>query len=146
MLTRNDPFTALSRLQNDLARAFDDGVVGRPLDAARAASWLPSVDVFEDDTRLLFKFEVPEVKREDLNVRVDKGVLTVEGHRHLENEEKKQGYHRVERSYGRFARSFALPDTAAGETVEAELKDGVLRVSVGKKREALPRTIDVKIS
>lgn len=145
MANRTDPFTALSRLQTDLARAFDDGFFGRPLDAARA-SWSPAVDVFEDGERLLFKFELPEVKREDLTVRLDKGVLTVEGQRKLEREDAKQGYHRVERAFGRFARSFALPDTVATDTIDAELKDGVLRVSLPKKREAQPRTVDVKVS
>jgi HSP20 family protein len=145
MLTRNDPFTTLSRLQSDLARAFDDGVFGRAIDAPRAA-WAPAVDVYEDEARILFKFELPEVRKEDLSVRVDRGVLTVEGARKLENEERKAGYHRVERSFGKFARSFALPDSVTGENIDAELKDGVLRVALAKKREAQARTIDVKIS
>ena len=145
MLTRNDPFTTLSRIQSDLARAFDDGFFGRSLDAPRGA-WAPAVDVYEDEARILFKFEVPEVRKEDLSVRVDRGVLTVEGTRKLEHDEKKAGYHRVERAFGKFARSFALPDSVAGENVDAELKDGVLRVSLAKRREAQARTIDVKIS
>lgn len=147
MSMRNDPFTTLARLQTDLARAFDEGVLGRPLDTARGTpSWMPQVDVYEDDQKLMFKFDVPEVKREDLTVRLDKGVLTVEGHRKLEREDKREGYHRVERAFGRFARSFAIPEAVATDKVEAELKDGVLRVSLAKRPESQPRMIDVRVS
>lgn len=142
MLTHRDPFLDLFRLPSELGRMFDDSP--RRLDATRGTAWVPPVDVHEDQERLLFKVDLPEVRREDLTVRVDGGVLTIEGSRKLEHAEGKQnGYHRVERSYGAFARSFALPDSVSTEDVNAELKDGVLRVSLAKKREAKPRTIAI---
>jgi HSP20 family protein len=145
MLSRYNPFGDLSRLQSQLDQLMD-WPSGQRLDATRGTSWIPAVDVFEDNERLLFKIDVPEVRKEDVNVRVDNGVLTIEGSRKLENEEKKNGYHRVERVSGKFARSFALPSTLATDAINAELKDGVLRVSVPKKREAQPRSIDIKVS
>lgn len=146
MLARtNNPFGSLFRLHDELNRAFEDRN-GFGLDPTRASAWAPAVNVFEDAETLTFKLDLPEVKKEDVHVRVDKGVLTIEGSRSLEREDKKTGYHRIERSFGKFARAFSLPDTVSSENVNAELKDGVLRIVLGKRKEAQPKHIEVKVS
>ena len=110
-----------------------------------ATSWAPSVDVTEDNKEWLVKIDLPEVKKEDVKVAVESGVLTITGDRKFEKEEKGKKYHRIERSYGSFMRSFTLPDTAAGDKVNAEFKDGVLKVHLPKSPEAKPKSIDVKV-
>jgi HSP20 family protein len=138
-LERYDPFR---NLIHDTLRSFFDEA-GR-IDASRGTSWVPPVDVYEDKERLVFKFDLPDVRREDLNVRVENGVLTVEGKRKLEFSEKRDNYHRIERVHGAFARSFSVPSSVSQEKVDAELKNGVLRVTLEKRPEALPRTIEIK--
>ncbi len=143
-LDRYDPFTALQRFSDTLSRAFEEGGLGANLDATRGTSWLPPVDVYEDPERLVFRFDVPGVRKEDLSIRFENNVLTVEGSRKLESENHRQNYHRVERVYGRFARSFSLPSTVSGDKITAELKDGILSLSLPKRPEAQPRTIEIK--
>jgi HSP20 family protein len=101
--------------------------------------------VYEDENGFLIKIEAPEVKREDINVTLDKNVLTISGERRLENEEKRDSYHRIERSYGRFFRSFTLSPNVNLEAVGAEFKDGVLRLSIPKKEETKPKQIQVQV-
>jgi HSP20 family protein len=109
------------------------------------SEWSPLVDIVEDEKEYLIKAELPEMKREDIRVSVDNGVLTIRGERKFEHEEKNQKYHRVERSYGHFTRSFALPDDSDGAKVNAEFKDGVLKVHLPKSAEAKPKSIEVKV-
>lgn len=143
-LTRWDPFRELSRLQNDLNRLFDDrSVTGR---GTESFGWSPAVDVFEDTEGLTFKFEVPEVDPKDVQVSLEDGVLTVRGDRKMEREDKRDNYHRIERSYGAFARSFTLPANVDPDKVTAETKNGVLRIFVPKRAEAKPKTIAVKVN
>lgn len=142
MLSRLDPFTDLLRAQSHFNRLFDDAF--SRVDASRGAGWLPPIDVYEDDERLLFKVDVPGIRKDDISVHVDSGVLTIEGSRKLERDEKRDGYRRLERAHGKFARSFALPDSVSTDDVQAELKDGVLEVVLAKKKEAKPRTIEIK--
>lgn len=145
-LTRQDPFRELFDLQRGFNRAFADvfgSVNGES--AAPVGAWAPSVDIFEDENAFLIKLELPEIKREDVKVTLDKNVLTISGERKLENEEKRENYHRVERSYGQFFRSFTLSPNANVEAISAEFKDGVLRVSVPKKEEAKPKQIQVEV-
>ena len=98
------------------------------------------------DKEYLIKAELPEIKKEDVKVTVENGLLTISGQRKLEKEEKGRKYHRVERSYGSFVRSFTLPDNADGNKVNAEFKEGVLKVHVGKSENARPKQIEVKVS
>jgi HSP20 family protein len=144
MLDRYDPFAALQRFQDQVIRAFEETGLTSRLDASRATAWTPPVDVYEDEERLTFRFDVPDVPKENISVRVENGVLTVEGHRKLEFEDRRNNYHRVERAFGRFARSFSLPSTVSAERVDAELRDGVLRLTLPKKPEAQPRSIEIK--
>ncbi|HTQ50113.1 MAG TPA: Hsp20/alpha crystallin family protein [Candidatus Acidoferrales bacterium] len=109
------------------------------------AEWTPSVDIAEDDKEWVIKADLPEVKKEDVKVTVENGVLRITGERKLEKEEKGRKYHRVEWSYGSFLRSFVLPDGADGSKVNADFKDGVLKVRLPKNEKARPKAIEVKV-
>ncbi|MBI3414975.1 MAG: Hsp20/alpha crystallin family protein [Verrucomicrobia bacterium] len=149
MLTRWDPFKEMDDLQSRFARLFG-------LTPARAgngdketmtiAQWAPSVDITEDDREWVVKADLPEVKKEDVKVTVENGVLTITGERKFEKEEKDKKYHRLERSYGTFLRSFSLPEGADGGKVAADFKDGVLQVHLPKSEKAKPKAIEVKVS
>ena len=109
-------------------------------------AWAPKCDIFETDNEIVVKIELPDVKREDIKVSLENGLLTIRGERRFEEETKRESYHRVERSYGEFRRSFTLPDFADPGKVNAEYKDGILRVTVAKREEVKPKQIDVKVS
>lgn len=110
------------------------------------AEWAPAVDITEDDKEYLVKAELPEVNKENVKVTVENGILTISGERQFDKEEKGRKYHRIERSYGSFVRSFGLPDDADAEKVEAQFTDGVLKVHVAKSEAAKPKQIEVKVS
>jgi HSP20 family protein len=111
-----------------------------------AAEWSPLVDISEDDKEYLIKAELPEVKREDVKVTAEAGTLTIMGERKFEKEEKSRKYHRVERAYGSFGRSFLLPDDASPGKVSAEFRDGMLTVHLIKDEKAKPQQVEVKVS
>src|SRR5438093_576819 len=132
-------------LQNSLSSLFGRAPVRRgngEEEFITVTEWAPLVDITEDDKEFLIKAELPEVKREDVKVAVENGVLTISGERKLEKEHKK--YHRVERVYGGFVRSFTLPDGADADKVNAEFKDGVLKVHLPKSEKVQPKQIEVK--
>ena len=108
------------------------------------AEWAPAVDIIETDKEYLFKAELPEVKKENVNVTFQEGMLTIEGERKVEKEEKSRKFHRVERSYGNFVRSFTLPKDADETKITAEFKDGLLLVHLPKTDKPRPKSIDVK--
>ena len=110
------------------------------------AEWSPLVDISEDDKEYLIKAELPDVKKEDVKVTAQEGTLTIMGERKFEKEEKGRRYHRVERAYGTFGRSFSLPDDASPAKVSAEFKDGVLTVHLVKDKKAKPQQVEVKVS
>jgi len=110
------------------------------------AEWSPLVDISEDDKEYLIKAELPDVKKEDVKVTAQEGTLTIMGERKFEKEEKSRKYHRVERAYGTFGRSFSLPDDASPAKVSAEFKDGVLTVHLVKDKKAKPQQVEVKVS
>jgi len=110
------------------------------------AEWAPLVDISEDDKEYLIKAELPEVKKEDVKVTAEQGTLTIMGERKFEKEEKGKKYHRVERCYGSFGRSFSLPDDASPGKVSAEFKDGVLTVHLAKDEKAKPQYVEVKVA
>jgi HSP20 family protein len=147
-LTRWDPFKEISELHNRLNSLFG-AAQSRSADGKEAmtvAEWSPLVDIVEDDKEYLIKAELPELRREDVKVTVENGVLSISGERKYEKEEKGKKFHRVERAYGSFYRSFTVPDDADPEKVGAEFKDGLLSVRLAKSEKAKPRTIDVKVS
>jgi HSP20 family protein len=107
--------------------------------------WAPRVDIAETDKAFEIKVEIPEVNKEDVKVTVHNGVLTVQGERKLEKEEKGKKFHRVERFYGSFTRSFTLPDNVDETKISASFKDGVLNLQIQKIKEAKPKSIEVKV-
>src|SRR6187397_1345194 len=128
-----NPFRELEDIQAGLNRFFNDARVRRPdVDGPFFADWAPPVDVQETDKEYLIKAELPEVKKEDVKVDVLDGVLTIEGERTQEKEEKGKKFHKVERSYGKFVRQFALPTEVEATKIEAEVKDGILSVHLPK--------------
>jgi HSP20 family protein len=146
---RWDPFKELDELNKRLSMIFGRAPVrkeGEKEEAMTVAEWAPLVDIVEDEKEYLIKAELPEVKREDVKVSVEEGVLTVSGERKFEKEEKGKKYHRIERAYGRYARSFTLPDDADPSKVTAEFKDGVLRVRLPKSEKAKPKSIEIKVA
>ena len=108
--------------------------------------WAPLVDIAEDAKEYLIKLELPEVQKDDVKVTVESGTLTISGERKAEKEEAGRKFHRVERFYGRFERSFSVPEDAEADNVKADFKDGVLRVHLAKSEKARPRQIEVKVS
>jgi len=147
-LNRWDPVQEIQELQKRLNGLFGSTPVRRGDDreTITVAQWAPLVDIAEDDKEYVVKAELPEVKKDEVKVTVENGVLTVSGERKFEKEEKGKRYHRVERAYGSFVRSFSLPEDADDAQVKAEFKDGVLQVHVGKHEKSRPKTIEVKVS
>ncbi len=147
-ITRWDPFKELDELNKRLSMMYGRAPLRKDSEKEEAmtvAEWAPLVDIVEDEKEYLIKAELPEVKREDVKVSVEEGVLTVSGERKFEKEEKGKKYHRIERAYGRYARSFTLPDDADPSKVTAEFKDGVLRVRLPKSEKAKPKSIEIKV-
>lgn len=149
-VTRWDPFREMEDLQKRLTSIFGLAPT-RPVNGngkeehMTVAQWLPLVDITEDDREYLIKAELPEVRKEDVKVTVENGVLTISGERKFEKEEKDKRYHRIERAYGSFTRSFSVPDDADDSKVSAEFKDGVLTVRLVKSEKARPKAIEVKV-
>ena len=137
-----DPLRDLFDLQRSINELFEDRSGNQ---GAALSTWTPLVDVYEDTEAYLIKLELPEVNREDVKVNLNDNVLSISGERRFENEEKRDNYHRVERRYGQFYRSFTLPPNVNPEAINAQFKDGVLRVSIPKKEEAKPKQIEVNV-
>ncbi|HXG46247.1 MAG TPA: Hsp20/alpha crystallin family protein [Methylomirabilota bacterium] len=110
------------------------------------AAWAPLVDIVEDDKQYLIKAELPEVQKEDVKVRVEDGILYLSGERRLEKDKKGRRYHRVERVYGSFTRSFVLPEAVDSKHVSAEFKDGALNVRLTKNPDAGPKSVEIKVT
>lgn len=145
--TRMNPFRELEEMEKRLSTIFGRQSL-RPdgeKEAMTMAEWSPLVDITEDEKEYLIKAEVPDVKKEDVKLTVQDNVLTISGERKTEKEEKGKRYHRVERTYGSFMRSFTLPEDADGSKVSAEYKDGMLNVHLPKSEKAKPKSIEVKV-
>jgi HSP20 family protein len=147
-LARWDPFKEMEDRQSRMARLF--GLVPARVtigdkESMTVTEWTPLVDIIEDENEWVVKADLPEVKKEDVKVTVENGVLTITGERKFEKEEKDKKYHRIERSYGNFLRSFTLPDLADGSKVTAEFKDGVLKVHLPKSEKVIPKAIGIKL-
>lgn len=140
-----DPFRELLDLQRGINQLFDNSVGRSSSEGVALSTWTPAVDIYEDEAAFIIKLELPEVNREDVKVNLHENTLSISGERRLENEEKREGYHRVERSYGQFYRSFTLPPNVNVEGINAQFKDGMLRLSIPKKEEAKPKQIEVNV-
>jgi len=144
-LVRFDPFRDLSQLQNRVNRLFTDSrAAGLEEDAFQ--NWAPAVDIFERGDNLILSAELPGVRREELDLKVEGNVLTLRGERMRDKTIQEEQYHRVERSYGTFCRSFTLPSTVDSSRIEARFKDGILEVVLPKAEDAKPKKIDVQVS
>jgi HSP20 family protein len=145
---RSDPFKELEEIGQRFNRIFG----GLPMigesrrEAMTVADWAPSVDITEDTKEYLIKAEIPEVNKNDVRVTVQEGVLTIQGQRRQEKEEKDKRFHRIERAYGTFVRSFSLPEDVAEDNVKAEFKDGMLWVHLPKTEKPKPKSIEVKVA
>lgn len=143
-ITRWDPFrdvVALQNRMNNLFRGFDE--TESPL---TTANFVPAVDIYEDNEKVVLKLEVPGIEEKDLDVRVENHTLTVKGERKFEKEEKEENFHRIERRYGSFYRAFTLPTTVDTENVDAKYNAGILKLELKKKPEAQPKQIKVQIA
>jgi HSP20 family protein len=145
-LIRWDPFKELEGIQTRLNHMFGDSPTRAFDDDRFFANWAPPVDIQETEKEYIVKADLPDVKKEDVKIEIDEDVLTVEGERKQEKEEKDKRFHRTERSYGRFVRRFALPTHVDGTAVKAEFKDGVLNVHLPKTEAAKPKAIEVKVA
>ena len=143
-----NPFKEMEELQSRLNTYFGNTPLTRNSDeeAVAPARWAPLVDIVEDEKEYLIKAELPEINKEDISVKVDKGVLSITGERKFEKEEKDKKYHRVERSYGHFTRTFTIPEDADADNVKAEFKNGVLEVHLQKAEKAKPKQIEVNVA
>jgi len=148
-MTRSTPTRGSMRNRNDFERWLSAWMPGQGWDATFAdSSWLPPVNIAEDQDNYLIELELPGVRRDDIKVTYTNGVLTIQGERKDEKQEREQSgrqYHRMERVYGMFERSFRLPSTVRADRINAEFRDGVLTLTVPKAEEAKPRQITINV-
>jgi HSP20 family protein len=148
-LSRWSPLKELEEMEKRLSTIFGkapSATSGDKKEAIAVAEWSPLVDITEDEKEYVVKAEIPEMKKEDIKLNVDDDVLSITGERKYEKEEKGKKYHRVERAYGSFVRSFTLPEDADSSKVSAEYKDGLLKVHIPKSEKAKPKKSEVKIA
>ena len=143
-LTRWDPLRELNIMQDRMNRMFDDAGRGwRGDDASSTTTWSPAVDIYETENEIMVHAELPGVDRKDIALNLEKNVLTLKGERRFEKETKQENYHRIERAYGSFSRSFSIPATVDEEKIRAEYKDGILRISLPKKEQVKAKQIQI---
>ncbi|MCU1264410.1 MAG: hspA 1 [Acidobacteria bacterium] len=143
-IVRYDPFRDLRTLQeevnrlfsNNLTPSFGDEGIGR-------GAWNPNVDIYENKDQIVLEAELPGMKREDFDLTIENSVITLRGERRFEKKDDADNYHRVERAYGSFTRSFTLPQTVSGDGATAEYRNGVLRVTLPKREETKARRIEI---
>jgi HSP20 family protein len=148
-LVRIDPFRDIRTIQNRFDRLLGEAMAqrsGDDEDEPLRASWLPSVDVHENDTAITLRAELPGLSQDDVELTLDKGRLTIQGEKRLEKEDTDGDYRRIESSYGSFYRSFPLPETVDADNIEARFEKGVLYVTLPKAEEAKPKRIALKIN
>jgi len=136
MITRIDPF-------RDLASFLDNFTENGGKEQLTAGTFMPAADVYEDEHNVVLKLEIPGVNEDDLKVSVENNILTIQGERKFEKEEKEENFHRIERRYGSFTRTFKLPNTVDSDRVEAGYDKGILKITLAKRAEAKPKQIKV---
>ncbi|MFA5924252.1 MAG: Hsp20/alpha crystallin family protein [Methylococcaceae bacterium] len=139
-INRYEPWTLLNQLHQELERSRDDK---SGEGAVATAEWAPAVDIKEEVDKFVIRADIPGVKPEDIEISMEAGVLTVKGEKESEAKTEKEGYKRVERTYGSFYRRFSLPDTADGDAVNAKCKHGVLEIIIPKREAVKPKRISV---
>ena len=141
-IIRWDPFRDLVNLRDKMNRLFEDAVRGEEKDLI-SSSWAPAVDIYETENELVLAAEVPGVEEKDVEISVEDNTLSIRGERKFQKETKEENYHRIERSYGSFYRSFTLPSYVDQERIHAEHESGVLKVHMPKKPEVKPRKVKI---
>jgi len=137
MALQHDPLSSLRLFEDAVTRLMSEPRTGRP--------WSPAVDIVETENDLVLKADLPDLRLEDIDVRVENQTLTIKGERRFEEDSTEKGYHRIERSYGSFMRSFAVPNSVDTEQVSADYKNGVLTIKLPKKEAAKPRQVKVAV-
>src|ERR1041385_4333704 len=141
-----DPFREFAQLQDRINRVFTDTYGRADEGLMSSGNWAPPVDIYQNgDHEVVLKAELPDMTREDIDITVDNGTLTIRGEKKLSNEVKEEQFHRIERRYGVFSRSFSLPQTVDTGKVGADYKNGVLTVRLPLREEAKPRQIKVDV-
>ena len=143
----NDPFREFAHLQNRINRVFSDAYGQNDEGLTTSGTWVPPVDIYQNgDREIVLKAELPDLAREDIDITIDNGTLTIKGVKKLSNEVKDEQYHRIERQYGSFSRSFSLPQTVDSTKVGADYRNGVLTVRLPLREDAKPRQIKVDVA
>jgi HSP20 family protein len=145
LITRWDPFREVATLQDRMNRMFNDQFGALTRDESLTGSFVPPVDVYEDENSIQVRLEVPGVEEKDIDIQLENNVLTIRGERKFEKEEKEENFHRIERRYGSFTRSFTMPSTVNPEAVQADYDKGVLKIQLPKRAEAKPKQIKVNL-
>lgn len=141
-IIKQDPFRELRNLQDEMTRLFV-GTAPRGREEMAGGAWIPSVDIYEDQDKLILEADLPGLKREDFEISIENNVITLKGERKFEKKVEGDNYHRVERSYGSFTRSFTLPQNVTAEGATADFEHGILRVSLPKREETKARKIEI---
>ena len=145
-ITRWEPARSGTSLQDQVNRLFEDTFTRNRPGQADLAAWAPAVDIYETETELVVKADLPDLQEKDIDVRVENNTLTIRGERKFEKEVNEDNYLRVERAYGSFTRSFSLPNTVSSETVRAGYSNGVLTLHLAKREESKPKQIKISVS
>lgn len=147
MVRWSDPFREFAQLQDRVNRVFTDAYGRNDEGLLTSGAWVPPVDIFQNgDHELVLKAELPDMNRQDIDITVDNGTLTIRGEKKLSSEVKEEQFHRIERRYGTFSRTFSLPPTVDAGKVSADYRDGVLTVKLPMREEAKPRQIKVEVA
>lgn len=147
MVRWSDPFREFAQLQDRVNRVFTDAYGRNDEGLLTSGAWVPPVDIFQNgDHELVLKAELPDMNRQDIDITVDNGTLTIRGEKKLSGEVKEEQFHRIERRYGTFSRTFSLPPTVDAGKVSADYRDGVLTVKLPMREEAKPRQIKVEVA
>jgi HSP20 family protein len=151
-IVRWEPFRDLAGLQDRMNRLFSESFRGLTSggtpedDWALGGTWAPAVDIYEQEGHIVLKAELPGIDPKDVDIRLENNVLTLRGERKVDNDVQRDSYHRVERAYGSFTRSFTLPSVVDQEHIKADYKDGVLKVTLPKREEAKPKQITISVN
>ncbi len=145
-LIKWDPWKDLIALQERMNRLLEESFGRmRREEGLVSGAWTPAVDIYETENSLIVTAEIPGVSEKDIDVRIENNQLVIKGERKFEKETKEENYHRIERIYGNFYRSFSLPNTVDTEKVKAEYKNGVLKIAIGKREEVKPKQIKIEV-
>ena len=142
-MTRFDPYRELSNLQDQFSRALGSAFGRSRREDETLAAWVPPVDITEEKERIVITAELPGFQENEISIQTENGMLTISGERRFEKESEGRNYHRVERAYGQFLRSFSLPNNVDREKIKADFENGLLKVELPKREDAKPRSIQI---